>query len=102
RESEVFSFVALELEFPVVAVLLADFQNEFSFTGRVKTEVEIIAHGAAVDLDYSVAGFEFHLGAEAIRRHFGNLYAAATDTCNCGCNGKLVHAYKTTFRSGEF
>src|SRR5262249_9139620 len=92
-ESEIFAFAAFEFEFPVVTVFLAHFENEFRFAGGMKAEIEVVADGAAVDLDDPVAGFEIHVGAQTFRRDLRDLDAAPADAGNCWCNCKLVHFY---------
>src|ERR1041384_4079457 len=91
REAEILSLGALELDFPVFTVLLAHFEHELGFPGGMETKVEIVADDAPVDFYEPVARFEVDFGAQAVRRHLGNLDPAAANACNCRCNCKLVH-----------
>src|SRR4030095_4953252 len=93
-KTEILSFVSLEFDFPIFAVLLADVQNKFGFARGMKPEVKIVAHEASVDLDYSVTGLQFHLGAQATGRHLGNLNHATADIGDCRSYCKFVHNAK--------
>ena len=73
-------------------VLLSHFEDELGLACGVKTEIEIVTHHAAVDLNDPVAGFELHLRAEALGHNFRDFDPAAANVCDCWCNGKLVHS----------
>src|SRR5215208_3104126 len=90
-EAEVFPFTAFEFYFPVVAALLAHLENELSFSGSLKTEIEIIANEAPVHFYYPVSGFEFHFRAETVWCYLTDFHPAAPNVCNCWRNCKLVH-----------
>ena len=94
RESEVFAFGALEFDFPILAALLAHFEHQFSFAGRLKTKIEIVANDSSVDLYYSVAAFEFHLSAQAVGQNFADLDPAAANVGDCWSDCKFVHRAK--------
>src|SRR5215203_2375955 len=85
---EIFPLGAVELNFPILATLLPHFEHQLGFTRGVKTEVEIVANNTPVDLYYSVAGFQIHLGPKALGNHFRDLDAPAANACNCWSNCK--------------
>src|SRR6185295_6034063 len=90
-QPKILALAAFNLQFPIFAGALADLKNEFSFAGRLKAEVEVVAHWTPIYLDNPVAGLEFQLKPKAGRRDFGNLNAATANTGNCRSDCKFVH-----------
>src|SRR5260370_28373795 len=54
-EPEVFVLSALKLQLPIFSAFLAHFQEQLSFAGGMKTEVEVVANGPPVDLYDSIS-----------------------------------------------
>src|SRR5260370_31259809 len=85
-EPEVFVLSALKLQLPIFSAFLAHFQEQLSFAGGMKTEVQVVSNGPPVDLYDSISRLEIHFRAHTCWGHFRDLNATATDMWNSGRN----------------